>query len=183
MPDQGADWRKQLRRAAWPAIALALPLAIIAAPMVHAQAIMVHPNLAPHIDPGIASHAPAPVIHAPQPSITGRLAVQPHLPALHTSPNLSPACGGASRSSGTDCGDLAAETDIKTDGSIVKRSKGRGGGPRRDTLVVQPVTAIDLRTVTDELVAEIDGTEAQADEKARRHGLRRIGSQNFPLIN
>ena len=35
-----------------------------------------------------------------------------------------------------------------------------------------------------ELVAEIDGilTEAQADALARRHGLRRIASQNIPLL-
>ena len=35
-----------------------------------------------------------------------------------------------------------------------------------------------------EIVAEIDGalSDAQADELARRHGLARIGSQNFPLI-
>jgi hypothetical protein len=151
----------------------------MAAPMVHAQAIMVHPNLAPHIDVGVAGHAPAPVIHTPQPSLTGRLAVQPHLPSLHTSPNLSPACGGASRSNGDDCPDVT----VTTDGNSVKRSKGKGGTPRRDTVVVQPQTAFDLRTINDELVAEIEGTEAQADEMARRHGLRRIGSQNFPLIN
>jgi len=170
MPHQGADWRKQLRRIAW--AALALPLAMIAAPMVHAQAIAVHPNL-PRIDPGFAGRVPA-----PQPSITGRLAVQPHMPALHTSPNLSPACGGASRSSGADCADVAAMVDSNS----VKRGKSKSG-PRRDTVVVQPRTAFDIRTIANELVAEIEGTEAQVDAMARRHGLRRIGSQNFPLIN
>ena len=178
MPHQGADWRKPLGWAAWAATAMALPLAIIAAPTVRAQAIAVHPNL-PHIDPGIVNHAPAPVIHAPQPTLTGRLAVRPHMPSLHTSSSLSPACGGASRSNGTDCADVA----VTTDSNNVKRGKSKGGGPRRDAVVVQPQTAFDLRTIANELVAEIDGTEAQADKMAQRHGLRRIGSQNFPLIN
>jgi hypothetical protein len=179
MPHQAADWRKALRRAGLTIIAVALPLALIAVPMVHAQAIMVHPSLAPHIDPGIAGHAPPPVIHTPQPSLTGRLAVQPHLPSLHTSPNLSTACGGASRSNGDDCPNVT----VTTNSNSLKHSKGKAGGPRRDTIVVQPLTAFNLRSINDEVVAEIEGTEAQADEMARRHGLRRIGSQNFPLIN
>ena len=42
----------------------------------------------------------------------------------------------------------------------------------------------NLRTVANEIVAEIDGSlsDAQADELARRHGLARLQSQNFPLI-
>ncbi|WP_420888272.1 S8 family serine peptidase [Bradyrhizobium brasilense] len=41
-----------------------------------------------------------------------------------------------------------------------------------------------MRTVPNELVAEIDGalTEAEADALARRHGLRRIASQNVALL-
>jgi subtilisin family serine protease len=42
--------------------------------------------------------------------------------------------------------------------------------------------AANLLTIPNELVAEIESTEAQADEIARRHGLRRVESQNFPLI-
>ena len=44
--------------------------------------------------------------------------------------------------------------------------------------------ALSSRTVANEIVAEIDGslTEAQADELARRHGLVRLQSQNFPLV-
>ena len=40
-----------------------------------------------------------------------------------------------------------------------------------------------MRTVANEIVAEIDGalTDAQADELARRHGLARLRSQNFRL--
>ncbi len=46
------------------------------------------------------------------------------------------------------------------------------------------MTALSIRTVANELVAEIDGSlsDAQADALARRHRLERIGSQNFPLI-
>ena len=44
--------------------------------------------------------------------------------------------------------------------------------------------ALNQRTVRNELVAEIDGalSTAQADALARRHGLERIASQNFPLL-
>ncbi len=61
-----------------------------------------------------------------------------------------------------------------------RRRKNKGSGPRRN--VAQ--TALDLRSVANEIVAEIDGalSEAQADELARRHGLVRLQSQNFPLI-
>ena len=43
---------------------------------------------------------------------------------------------------------------------------------------------LNARTIANQLVAEIDGalSDAQADELARRHGLARIGSQNFPLV-
>ena len=66
------------------------------------------------------------------------------------------------------------------DGGGTARPRSKGSGPRRD--VAQ--TALDQRTVANEIVAEIDGSlsEAQADELARRHGLARLQSQNFPLI-
>jgi subtilisin family serine protease len=59
-------------------------------------------------------------------------------------------------------------------------SKNSSDGPRRDSLQ----TTLNLRTVANELVAEVDGslTDTQADELARRHGLVRLQSQNFPLI-
>jgi hypothetical protein len=45
-------------------------------------------------------------------------------------------------------------------------------------------TAQDVRTIASQIVAEIDGslTSAQADALARRHGLARLESQNFPLV-
>ncbi|WP_369528759.1 S8 family serine peptidase [Bradyrhizobium elkanii] len=44
--------------------------------------------------------------------------------------------------------------------------------------------AAGTRTVPNQLIAEIDGalTEAEADALARRHGLRRIASQNIALL-
>ena len=59
-------------------------------------------------------------------------------------------------------------------------TKKGNGGPRNNA----PQTAINLRSVPNELMAEIDGalTDAQADELARRHGLTRLQSQNFPLL-
>src|ERR1019366_5431436 len=52
-------------------------------------------------------------------------------------------------------------------------------GPRRNVLQ----TAGELGAITGQIVAEIDGslTDAQADAMARRHGLARLESQNFPL--
>src|SRR5207245_47399 len=56
----------------------------------------------------------------------------------------------------------------------------KSSGPRRNAVQ----TVLNARTIANQLVAEIDGalTGAQADELARRHGLTRIGSQNFPLV-
>jgi hypothetical protein len=182
-----ANWRMKMRRAAWAATALAL--AVAASPAVHAQAIMRGPNInvgarAPVINPrvGDIGHVGingavvprAPAIRTP--TLTGRLAVRPQFPYLRTSPNLYPACGAASRGADGECVDLLATGD----GGGTPRSKGKskGGGPRRDTTQA----AVNLLTIPNELVAEIEGTEAQADEIARRHGLRRVESQNFPLI-
>ena len=57
--------------------------------------------------------------------------------------------------------------------------KGNGGAGKSNSQA-----AVNLRTVPNELVAEIDGTlsTAEADELARRHGLERIASENFPLL-
>ena len=57
--------------------------------------------------------------------------------------------------------------------------KGKGGAEKGSSQA-----AINLRTVPNELVAEIDGSlsTAEADALARRHGLERIASQNFPLL-
>jgi len=199
MPHHGADWRMILRRAAW-AIG---GMAVIAASAASAQSIMRTPNLNigarvnPVVNPsppvnvgvnsvGIAGRTTAigvahvnPVVRTP-PKLTGRLAVRPQFPYLRTSPNLYPACGGAARDSDGECADLFAT------------SNGNGGGRQSRKVMSgrirgignQVPTALDLTSVPNELVAEIDGalSDAQADDMARRHGLRRVQSQNFELI-
>jgi subtilase family protein len=192
MPHDGADWRTICRRAAW----VVGGIALIAASTASGQSIMRSPtiNMGARINPnvgvnaaGIATHATTvttgvgvahvnPVIRTPPPNLTGRLAVRPQFPYLHTSPNFYPACGGAARGGDGECADLT--------------SNGNGNGHQsRKTLTArvrnsQVPAALDVTTIPNELVAEIDGalSEAQADEIAQRHGLRRVQSQNFALI-
>ncbi len=178
-----ANWRMKMRRAAWAATALALPVAMAAASAVHAQAIMRGPNInvgarAPAINPrvDIGHNVVINPARVPSPALTGRLAVRPQFPNLRTSPNLYPACGGASRSADNECVDPVATGD--GNGTPPGKGKSKSSGPRRDATQA----AVNLLTIPNEIVAEIEGTEAQADEIARRHGLRRIESQNFPLI-
>jgi len=193
MPHDGADWRVLARRAAWAIGGIAL----IAASAASAQSIMRSPSIniqsrMPSINPnvgvnsaGIAARAATtsvgrvnPVTGAQTPTLTGRLAVHPQFPYMHTSPNLYPACGGAARDGDGECADLFAVSNGNGSGGHAR--KGRGGGSRRN----QVQTALDATTIPNELIAEIDGalSDAQADEIARRHGLRRVQSQNFPLV-
>ena len=108
------------------------------------------------------------------------------LPFVRYSPNLYPACSYAYRDDDGECLDqpLLAADDGR--GSVVPGDRGKRGkrGPHRDIAQVTRDVAqltIERRTV----VAEIDGalTVAQADELARRHGLARLESRNFPLID
>src|SRR5580692_662464 len=201
MPHDGADWRMILRRVAW----VVGGVAVIAASAASAQSIMRSPtiNMGARINPvtvnpvtvnpnvgansaGIAAHATTsvgrvnPVVRTPPPNLTGRLAVRPQFPYMHTSPNLYPACGGAARDSDGECADLFAASNANGGGSGRQGRKVLSGRIRGN----QVQTVIDVTTVPNELVAEIDGalSEAQADEMARRHGLRRVQSQNFALI-
>jgi hypothetical protein len=169
-------------------------LAVLSASAVHAQAIVRPPavNLpprvpvagpppvAPRIDPGIAARTPA---------LVGRLSPRPQLPDLHLSPNRHPSCGD-----NVDCGDVTSKDNGSTagDGSTARYgsiagngSTGKGksavkGGPRRDTVAA----SANLLTITNDIIAEIDSalTNEQAEALARRHGLRHIESQNFPLL-
>jgi subtilisin family serine protease len=109
------------------------------------------------------------------PQVTPRVvAVRPTLPYVRYSPNLYPACAA----SGECLDEPISVVDGGGSGSSGKKAK--GGGPRRNAVQ----TTLNSRTTTRELVAEIDGalSEAQADELARRHGLARLQSQNFPLV-
>jgi hypothetical protein len=102
-----------------------------------------------------------------------------------TTPRLAPACSYAYRDSAGECQGQPVTSaggggGTSGGGGGSKSVKNKNDGPRRNT----SLTALNLRTVANELVAEIDGslTDAQADELARRHRLERIASQNFPLI-
>ena len=126
-----------------------------------------------HVNPSVSTS-----IGRVTPTLTSRLAVHPQFPYMHTSPNLYPACGGAARDSDGECADLFAASN--GNGSGRQAHKVLSGRIRGN----QVQTVLDVNTVPNELVAEIDGalSEAQADEMARRHGLRRVQSQNFALI-
>jgi subtilisin family serine protease len=90
-----------------------------------------------------------------------------------------PACSYAYRDADGGCsGQPGASTG--GGGSGAASAKNKSSGPRRN--VAQAV--IDTHSVANELVAEIDGSlsDAQADALARRHGLARLQSQNFPLV-
>jgi subtilisin family serine protease len=122
---------------------------------------------------------------------TPNLNISPRIPNIDTnvSSRIDPNFAGARRTPRLGgCGDTTRDSD----GGCLDQSSGGGGGngglavknknsgPRRNALQTAP----DLRTVANEIVAEIDGSlsDAQADELARRHGLARLESQNFPLV-
>jgi len=168
---------------------------------VHAQSIMrspnlnigprisrINPNIGARVNPTAVGRAAATNIGRSGPTIsTSRVGPRistirsvPHigvrstLPYLHTSPNLYPLCDDL----GGDAACGYQQTSVGDGGNAAVKSKVRG--PRRD--VAQ--AALNQRTVANEIVAEIDValSDAQADELARRHGLVRLESQNFPLI-
>jgi hypothetical protein len=199
-----ANWRTKARAAA---LALTATAAAMAAcfdgSAVHAQSIMrtpslnigpritrINPNVGARVNPNIAGRVVTNVGRStPNISTAGvgarmsgmrpipRIGVRATLPYLHTSPNLYPLCNDIG-------GDAACgyPPDAFAHGGSAGNAppRGRVRGPRRD--VAQ--AALNQRTVVNEIVAEIDGSlsNAQADELARRHGLVRLESQNFPLI-
>jgi subtilisin family serine protease len=112
---------------------------------------------------------------------TPRIGVTSTLPHTRYSPNLYPACGYAYRDSSGECRDQpVTSAGGGSGGGKSATNKNKKGGSNQDA----PQTALNLRTVTGELVAELDSSlsDAQADELARRHRLERISSQNFPLL-
>jgi hypothetical protein len=166
------NWQLAVRRAAM-ALTMALPFACSEGSVVRAQSIMRTPNLniesrvpsintniAPRIDPNVAGRA-----------VTGIGRTTPNL-------RIRPACGSAYRDSSGECLDQPVSSD--GGGGSGGTSEKKGNGPRRN--VAQ--TALNLRNVANEIVAEIDGslTNAQADELARRHGLARLQLQISPLV-
>jgi hypothetical protein len=157
-----ANWRMTARLVALTTVALAF--ASFDGVVVHAQGFVRSPNI------NIGSR-----IQSIDPNIAGRAVIG----AGRTTTGLRPGCSYAYRDSDGGCSDQPVSSADGGGGSG-GAAKNRNSGPRRN--VVQ--TAPDLRIVAGEIVAELDGSwsEAQANEMARRHGLVRLESQNFPLI-
>ncbi|MGY4569133.1 S8 family serine peptidase [Bradyrhizobium pachyrhizi] len=95
-------------------------------------------------------------------------------PPVRPAPRLSANCDDGDRGQCTD------RPVAGNGGGKAAARKGRAGGGGS----LRAQDASSLRTVPNELVAEIDGalTAAEADALARRHGLRRIASQNVALL-
>jgi subtilisin family serine protease len=134
----------------------------------HAQGFIRGPNL--NIAPRIT--APTPPPPTINPNVGGR--INDVTPNLSTSGN----CPAAYRSSSGEC--LSQPTGTQTGSSSGSTSKSKKANLVRNNGAQATVSNAPV-----ELVAEFDGalTDAQADELARRHRLRRISSQSFPLIN
>jgi subtilisin family serine protease len=195
MVGDGVNRRMTTRRVASILSVALLPLIASGAAVVHAQSIMRTPNLnvgsrvptinptvAPRINPTITAR-PAGVggIARTPPRIgitTLRTGVQSTQPYVRFSPNLYPACQSAFRGPDGECFDRPV---VSSDGGKkgVAAKKGGGSAGRGDSQA-----AVNLSAVRNELVAEIDAalSSADADALARRHGLERIASENFPLI-
>ena len=95
--------------------------------------------------------------------------------------NLYPVCEYANRGPDGECFDRPVTVSTGGGGKGTSAKKGNSGSPNN----APPQAAIDLRAVQNELVAELDSalSPAQADELARRHGLERLASQEFRLID
>ena len=155
-----ANWRVKTRRAALALTVAALPFAYQGGSAVQAQSIMRSPNL------NIQSRIPTinPTVPRIDPNIAGRAVT-----AIARTPNLRtyPACSYAYRTSDGGC---SSKPVLSADGgsggaSGKNKNKDKNSGPRR--IVAQ--TALNLRTSTGDIVAEIDGSLSvtQAEELAR----------------
>ncbi|MCA1542051.1 S8 family serine peptidase [Bradyrhizobium sp. NBAIM32] len=140
----------------------------------------VSPNINPRVSPNIAARAVSvgrgPRTMATIPTTPRIRPTTPVLPHARYSPNLYPACTAAHRGADGEC---LAQPNAGGEGTgkSGKKSAGKGRGNNA------PVAAT-WRSFAGEFVAEIDGalSTAEADELARRHGLTRLASENFPLI-
>jgi len=175
----------QLRAGAYASSAGAVLLlaACLGTEVAHAQAIMRTPTISvpsrtPTISPSVAARVTSvdrgPRV-APTPHISARMAPNPVLPYAHYSPNLYPACSAAYRDADGEC--VGQPNGGGGSGKSARKSAGQGRGDNT------PVAALS-RTFANEFVAEIDSALSltEADELARRHGLARIASENFPLV-
>ena len=162
-----------------------------------AQGVMRSPNLniAPRVPAMSADHGPRinpnlgnigaartpnlgniGAARAPRAALSVRNATIPTLPYPHYSTNLYPACTTAYRDSDGEC----LDNPVSSGGAGSTSGKKRVADVRRN----RQQAAVPVRSIANEIVAEIDATlsDAEADALARRHNLRRIASQNFPLV-
>ena len=162
MVNDRSSWRMKARHAALVLTTALLSLTYFDGAAVHAQSIMRSPSI------NIGSRIPS-----IDTNIAGRLDVD------RTGPRLRPTCSYTYRNSDGGCADQPV-TSADGGGSSGPGSKIKSSGLRR----IVPQTTLDLSTIGGQLVAELDGslTDAQTYALARRHGLARLGSQNFPLI-
>ena len=178
MAHDRANWRIKLQRAALVLAVAGLPFACFGGSAVYAQNFMRSPSI--NIGSRIPSINPT-VVPRINPNIAGGLVTG----IGRMPPNLRtyPACSYAYRGSDGEC--VEGPVRLSNGGGGAGgpggvSGKGRNNGPRRNALQTAP----DQRMITGQIVAEIDGslTNAQADALARRHGLARLESQNFPLV-
>ena len=180
-----ASWRIKIRRAIPALIAVLLSFAYFSGPAVEAQTAMRSPTI------NIPSRTPsinATVFSARNPGIKTQ-SVTARVVARRIDPNIASRVDiGSGRTIAVRSPCTAAERDSGECSGQTANFGGGGQGPgengnngsRGNALQ----TALNLRAIANELVAEIDGSlsDAQADQLARRHGLTRLQSQDFPLI-
>ncbi|HXH44894.1 MAG TPA: S8 family serine peptidase [Bradyrhizobium sp.] len=174
--------------------AVLLIVACLGAGHAHAQAVMrtptisvpsrtptITPNIAPQVSPNVAARAVSvdrgPRTMATIPNTMSRIRpTVPVLPYARYSPNLYPACTAPSRGADGECTGQPNAGGEGT-GKSGNKAAGKGRGSNR------PV-AVTSTSFAGEFVAEIDAalSPVEADDLARRHGLRRVASENFPLV-
>ena len=175
------SWLMKTRRRVLILSAALLPLIALVVSDGRAQSVMRTPNLnvgsrvptintvAPRTTPNIAARPDVGVISRTRSDLGGRST----LSTARFPTNSASAC--------RNDGECQARSTREGEGGSTRKlaKKGKGGSDKG-----RSQAAVNLRAVPNELVAEIDGTlsTAEADELARRHGLERIASQNFPLI-
>ncbi len=114
----------------------------------------------PHVDPSIAGRA-----------VTGLGRTTPNLKTYQS-------CSYAYRNSDGTCSDQTISSADGGSGGASGKGKGKSDGQRRNNLQVAQGVRVN------EILAQLDGSlsDAQADEMARRYGLARLATQNFPLV-
>ncbi|WP_024339777.1 S8 family serine peptidase [Bradyrhizobium japonicum] len=142
----------------------------------------ISPSIAPRVSPNVAARAvsvdrgPRTMATIPNATTSRVRPTTPVLPHARYSPNLYPACTAPHRAADGECSGQS-NAGGEGAGKSAKKSAGKGRGNNTPAVVTS-------RSIAGEFVAEIDGalSTTEADELARRHGLTRVASENFPLI-